>query len=219
MSKGFNWIHFAVAISISVVSAYGLSGSTIPAAQLPAIEFPAAIDLPPEQPLEVAFMRKFIDRVNPAISVEDAHCAQNLPLAIHSASNEHGISWQTLFVLAWQESDFDCHAKSRRDKGGAYGPYQIRRLWEPVVGDPRENYFDPILATDRATKVLRYYMNTSRFENLIRRRFVNPLLCLYNTGESRRVNMRYCQNVGGKLRVLKKSWAEFAGDNLVAMEG
>ena len=209
MSKGFNWIHLGVSLLVVAVAALAVGGSAAPLSKPP-----ASAKVPPE----VAFMRGFIERVNPALAVEDAECVDKLPRAIYAASNEHGLPWQTLFVIAWQESDFDCHAKNRRDRGGAYGPFQIRRLWEPVIGDPRENYFDPHLATDRASQVLVYYQQTDKFDELLRRRFINPLLCLYNTGESRDVNMRYCQAIGDKARVLKRAWTDYVGAKFVALE-
>ncbi|MBI3993548.1 MAG: transglycosylase SLT domain-containing protein [Candidatus Lambdaproteobacteria bacterium] len=209
MSKGFHWIHLVVSLLMLSLAGLAAGGSTAPL-----IKPPASAKVPPE----VAFMRGFIEQINPALAIEDADCVEKLPRAIHEAATEHALPWQTLFVIAWQESDFDCHAKNRRDRGGAYGPFQIRRLWEPVIGDPRENYFDPQLATDRASKVLVYYRQTGKFDELLRRRFINPLLCLYNTGESQDVNMRYCQSIGDKARTLKRAWSEYVGARLVAVE-
>ncbi len=132
-----------------------------------------------------------------------------LPGAIHHYAESHGLDWQGLLALAWQESDFDCHAKNRRAKGGAYGPFQIRRLWEPVIGDPRPRYFDPELAVDRVVQVMKYYQETRRYERLVERHFNNPLLCLYNSGETRRVNMGYCRQIGRKLRQVRRAWGTF----------
>ncbi len=123
-----------------------------------------------------------------------------------------------LFTLAWQESYFDCHAKNRRDKGGAYGPFQIRRLWAPITGSPRYRYFDPDLAAARVAQVLSYYRETPRYAEFVRRRFRNPLLCLYNTGEMQRVNMVYCRKVGEKMRLVEQGWQERVRTNLVAAQ-
>lgn len=162
---------------------------------------------------EVRFMRSFIARVNPALVVEDARCAADLPTAILRASRTHGLDWRRLFTLAWQESSFDCHAKNRRDPGGAYGPFQIRPLWASVTGDPRRQYFDPELAVERVVEVARYYRTTRRYEELVQRRFRNPLLCLYNTGENLRVNMRYCREVGDKLELVRTAWARYLAES------
>ena len=209
MSNGFNWMRLIISFVVIAMAGLAVGG-----AGAPLTKPPVSTKVAPE----VAFMRNFIQQVNPALAIEDADCVEDLPRAIHEAANEHGLTWQTLFVLAWQESAFDCHAKNRRDRGGAYGPFQIRRVWEPVIGDPRENYFDPHLATDRASKVLLYYQQTSKFDELLRRRFINPLLCLYNTGESQEVNMRYCQSIGDKARSLKKAWTEHVRAKFVAVE-
>ena len=154
-------------------------------------------------------MRQFIARVNPHLVVEDEACASMLPGAIHHYAESHGLDWQGLLALAWQESDFDCHAKNRRAKGGAYGPFQIRRLWERVIGDPRPRYFDPELAVERVVQVMKYYQETRRYERLVERHFNNPLLCLYNSGETRRVNMGYCRQIGRKLRQVRRAWGIF----------
>ena len=164
---------------------------------------------PPGISDEVRFMRQFIARVNPPLVVEDEACASLLPGAIHHYAQAHGLDWQGLLALAWQESDFDCHAKNRRDKGGAYGPFQIRRLWEPVTGDPRPRYFDPELAVERVVQVMKYYRETRRYERLVERHFSNPLLCLYNSGETLRVNMGYCRQIGRKLRQVRRAWQAF----------
>lgn len=160
-------------------------------------------------PEEVRFMRAFVARVNPSLPVEDPACAELLPGAIYRYAESHGLDWPRLLALAWQESDFDCHAKNPRDKGGAYGPFQIRRLWEPVIGDPRPRYFDPELAVERVVQVIKYYRDTARYDRLVERRFRNPLLCLYNTGETRRVNMAYCRQVGRKLERIQEDWRVF----------
>ena len=165
-------------------------------------------------PAEVRFMRAFVARVNPSLPVESPGCAELLPGAIYRYAISHGLEWQRMLALAWQESDFVCHAKNRRDKGGAYGPFQIRRLWEPVIGDPRPRYFDPELAVERVVQVIKYYQDTARYDRLVERRFRNPLLCLYNTGETRRVNMAYCRQVGRKLEVIQNDWRGFQARQL-----
>ncbi|MDH5752448.1 MAG: hypothetical protein OEZ59_08535 [Deltaproteobacteria bacterium] len=161
------------------------------------------------EPAEVEFMRGFLKRINPGLQVEDPACAHELPRAIYSHSMANGVEWIKVFVLAWQESDFDCHAKNRRDKGGAFGPFQIRRLWEPLIGDPRHLYFEPQLAVDRVVRVVRYYQDTPRYQELIRRGFRTPLLCLYNSGESQRVNRKYCRTARLKMEAVEESWKEF----------
>ena len=184
----------------------GALSAAPPRAQAPGPAVRPELVVPPA----VAFMREFLARVNPSLPVEDPECALALPGAIHRYAREHALDWRKILVLAWQESDFDCHAKNRRDKGGAYGPFQIRRLWEPLIGDPRPQYFDPELAVERVVQVIKYYQDTDRYQNLVDRRFRNPLLCLYNTGESRRrVNMAYCRRVGGKLEAIEEAWREF----------
>lgn len=160
-------------------------------------------------PAEVVFMRGFIARVNPALLVEDDGCALGLPAAILRHSENRRLDWRRVLALAWQESSFDCHAKNPFDRGGAYGPFQIRRLWEPLIGDPRRRYFDPELAAKRVTEVLAYYRDTPRFKVLTGQRFRNPLLCLYNTGEVQRVRMRYCRRVGWKLKAINRAWSRF----------
>ena len=166
---------------------------------------------------EVIFMRELMASINPSLIIEDNQCAVRLPGAIYRKAQEHQLDWLRMFVLAWQESDFDCHAKNRRDKGGAYGPFQIRRLWEPVTGDPRRRYYDPDLAVERVASVLNYYRKTNRYEELVRRGFRHPLLCLYNTGEKQRVNMAYCRTVGKKMRFTQKAWMSFRSDSLVSV--
>lgn len=162
-------------------------------------------------PPEVSFMRAFVAQVNPSLAVEDPECAAVLPGAIYRYGREHALDWRRLLALAWQESDFDCHAKNRADKGGAYGPFQIRRLWEPVIGDPRPQYYDPDLAVARVVQVIKYYQDTDRYRTLVDRNFRNPLLCLYNTGETRRrLNMTYCRRVGRKLQAIEDGWKEYA---------
>ena len=158
---------------------------------------------------ELAFMRGFMGRVNPAIMIEDQGCAFGLPQAILKTATSTRLDWIDIFTLAWQESDFDCHAKNKKDRGGAFGPYQIRRLWQPVVGDPRYRYYDPSLATHRVGIVLTYFRDTPRFSQLVERGFKNPLLCLYNSGEPNRVNMRYCRDVGRKARLIRDAWERF----------
>lgn len=171
----------------------------------PQVDVKRVLQVPPE----VQFMRELVHRVNPSLRVEDPECAEVLPGAIHHYAVRHGLDWRRILALAWQESDFDCHAKNRADKGGAYGPFQIRRLWEPLIGDPRPQYFDPELAVERVVQVILYYQETGRYEDLVERRFRNPLLCLYNTGEVRRVNMAYCRRVGRKLEAIQQAWGEF----------
>lgn len=163
---------------------------------------------------ELVFMRRFIAQANPALLVEDEACALGLPPAILRQAEAHGLDWRNILALAWQESAFDCHAKNPHDKGGAYGPFQIRRLWEPVIGDPRRRYFDPELAVERVAKVMTYYRDTPRYRELETLRFRNPLLCLYNTGEVQRVNMRYCRHIGWKLRTIHKAWSRFQAEEL-----
>jgi len=163
-------------------------------------------------------MREMIGRINPALIVEDQTCAFELPRAILTTAQEKNLDWLKLFTLAWQESDFDCHAKNPKDKGGAYGPYQIRRLWKDVAGDPRHRYFDPHMSTNRVAAVLHYYQETPRFGELVERRFKNPLLCLYNSGEPNRVNMKYCRKIGKKLNKMRQAWQEFHKGSLVAVE-
>ncbi len=199
------WARLTWILLLSLVL-MGLMSSVPPTARSPEVDALAALEAPPE----VAFMRAFVSRINPSLAVEDETCAMLLPGAIHRHAAAHDLDWQRLLVLAWQESDFDCHAKNRRDKGGAYGPFQIRRLWTPVIGDPRPRYFDPDLAVARVVGVIKYYQDTARFRELVERRFRNPLLCLYNSGESLRVNMRYCRQVGTKLRHVRTAWRNFA---------
>lgn len=163
---------------------------------------------------EMVFMRRFIARVNPALLVEDEACVLGLPPAILRQAEAHGLDWRNILALAWQESAFDCHAKNPHDKGGAYGPFQIRRLWEPIIGDPRRRYFDPDLAVERVAKVMAYYRDTPRYRELETLRFRNPLLCLYNAGEVQRVNMRYCRLIGWKLRAIRKAWNRFQSKEL-----
>jgi len=198
-------------------SAVALTGSSLPDDRTTLAEVSPLYGAPKIAP-EVAFMRDFIAQVNPGLLVEDATCALELPQAIYGVAFEEGADWQRLLALAWQESDFDCHAKNRRDKGGAYGAFQIRRLWAPVTGDPRRDYFDPHLAAGRAAKVLAYYRETPRHQELVSRRFRNPVLCLYNTGETLKINMPYCRQVGRRLQRIKKSWRVFKSRNLVAAD-
>lgn len=112
-------------------------------------------------------------------------------------------------MLAWQESAFDCHAKNRRDKGVAYGPFQIRPLWRPIIGDPRPDYFDPDVAVPRVVSVLLYFRESDRYQALLRRKFRYPLLCLYQAGEQKPVNMDYCRAVGSKMRELEARWGDY----------
>lgn len=164
---------------------------------------------PPPLSASGRFMQEFMLQVNPGLAVEDPDCARGLSLAIAGLASEYQVDWSRLLALAWQESDFDCHAKNRRDKGGAYGPFQIRRLWQPVTGDPRHRYFEPDLAVQRVVQVMLYYRDTPRYSELVRRGFRNPLLCLYNSGEIRPVNMRYCRDVGRKLRLVHRAWERY----------
>ncbi|HUJ74489.1 MAG TPA: transglycosylase SLT domain-containing protein [bacterium] len=164
----------------------------------------------------VGYMQSVIEQVNPALVVEDAHCARELPAAIYRQSRAQHVDWRQVFVLAWQESAFDCHAKSGKDKGGAYGPFQIRRMWQPITGDPRYRYYDPELAARRVVKVLRYYLRSDRHGELLRRGFRNPLLCLYNTGETQDVNMDYCRQVGEKMDLVRQGWQDFKRSALIA---
>ena len=158
---------------------------------------------------EVAFMGDFIRRVNPALFIEDRHCAEGLPEAIYQQSRAIGEDWIRVFALAWQESAFDCHAKNRFDPGGAYGPFQIRRLWEPLVGDPRHRYYDPELAVERVTRVIRYYQQTPRFRKLVSQGHGAPLLCLYNSGEVLQINTRYCTQVRAKYAAVRGAWEAY----------
>jgi hypothetical protein len=170
----------------------------------------------PEAKAAVEYMRSVMEQVNPSLSVEDAYCATALPWAIYTRASQAELDWRQVFALAWQESQFDCHAKSRQDRGGAYGPFQIRRVWESLVGDPRYRYYDPELAADRVTRILRYYLETDRFAELHSRGFRFPLLCLFNAGEARSVNMDYCRAVGRKMDVVRQGWMDFKEGKLVA---
>ena len=181
-----------------------------------AVQPPAATtDVPPRE--AVVFMRSVMEQVNPSLVIEDSHCATNLPWAIVQQTRAAKMDWMEVFVLAWQESNFDCHAKSKKDKGGAYGPFQIRRVWESLIGDPRVRYYDPDLAVKRVTKILRYYATSSRRDLLVQRQFRYPMLCLYNTGESRNVNMKYCKEVGRKMDAALKGWKDYQAGRLVAV--
>ncbi len=171
----------------------------------------------PDPSPAVIFMRIFMARVNPSLAVEDPHCATALPWAIAQHARLNKQDWRQVFTLAWQESRFDCHAKSRKDRGGAYGPFQIRRVWESVIGDPRVNYYDPDLAVQRVTQVLRYYQQTGRHQELVDRSFRYPLLCLYNTGERRQVNMKYCGEVGRKMDIVAQAWLAYRAGRLIAI--
>jgi hypothetical protein len=164
----------------------------------------------PEAKAAVEYMRSVMEQVNPSLSVEDAYCATALPWAIYTRASQAELDWRQVFALAWQESRFDCHAKSRQDRGGAYGPFQIRRVWESIVGDPRYRYYDPELAAERVTRILRYYLETDRFAELHTRGFRFPLLCLFN------VNMDYCRAVGRKMDVVRQGWMDFKEGKLVA---
>jgi len=170
----------------------------------------------PEAKAAVRYMQAVIEQVNPSISVEDAYCAAALPWAIYTRAEQSELDWRQVFALAWQESRFDCHAKNRRDRGGAYGPFQIRRMWESIVGDPRYRYYDPELAADRVTRILSYYRETDRFALLNARGFRFPLLCLFNAGEAKDVNMDYCRAVDRKADAVRKGWAEFKRGKLIA---
>lgn len=207
----FHWMQWCLLTITVLATVIGVDGSSKSHDAAAAMATP-----PPSQPAPVEFMRRFIGRANPSLLVEDPYCAEQLPVAIHRSAEAQGLAWQTLFVLAWQESYFDCHAKNRLDRGGAFGAYQIRRLWAPVVGDPREDYFDPHVSTARAAGVLAYYQETPRLQELIDRRFRFPLLCLYNSGETQRVNMRYCRSVGEKMRELGREWDRFRQRRFVA---
>jgi len=158
---------------------------------------------------EVSFMREFIREVNPVLHIEDAHCAEQLPAAIFRHAQATGEDWTRIFTLAWQESAFDCHAKNRFDRGGAYGPFQIRPLWKPVVGDPRHRYYDPELSVQRVTQVMRYFQQTPRYQRLLDQGLSTPLLCLYNSGEVQRINSRYCRQVGAKLEAVRDAWEQY----------
>lgn len=167
---------------------------------------------------EVTFMREVVGQVNPNLMIEDSECAVKLPWAIYNHSVKYDLDWRKVFALAWQESYFDCHAKNMMDKGGAYGPFQIRRLWLPITGDPRHRYFDPELAVSRVALVLNYYKATPRYKKLRKRRFRYPLLCLYNTGEPNRVNMPYCEAVSRKMNFLERAWEKYRKDLVVKLE-
>jgi len=171
----------------------------------------------PEAKAAVEFMRTVIDQVNPALAVEDAYCASALPWAMYTHAAESELDWRQVFALAWQESRFDCHAKSKQDRGGAFGPFQIRRVWESIVGDPRYRYYDPELAAGRVARILRYYQETDRYNSLSRRGFRFPLLCLFNAGERLEVNMDYCRAVGKKMDLVKRGWTDFRAGRLVAI--
>lgn len=170
--------------------------------------------LPPRKPspgeaAEVHFMRRVMTSVNLTLETEDPHCVRQLPLAILREAAAHDLDWRQVFALAWQESAFDCHAKNRRDKGVAYGPFQIRPLWRPVIGDPRPDYFDPGVAVARVVNVLLYFRESERYRELVRRGFRYPLLCLYQSGEQKPVNMAYCRAVGDKVRDVAARWADY----------
>jgi hypothetical protein len=171
----------------------------------------------PEAKVAVEFMRSVMEQVNPSLGVEDAYCATALPWAIYTRAAGSELDWRQVFALAWQESRFDCHAKNRQDRGGAYGPFQIRRVWESIVGDPRYRYYDPELAAERVTRILRYYRDTDRFSELHARGFRFPLLCLFNAGEAKHVNMDYCKAVGRKMDAVRKGWMDFKEGKLVAV--
>lgn len=177
----------------------------------------AAESADPEAKGAVEFMRSIIDQVNPSLSVEDSYCATALPWAIYTRASESDLDWKQVFALAWQESRFDCHAKNTHDHGGAFGPFQIRRVWESIVGDPRYRYFDPELAADRAARILRYYEETDRYTDLHSRGYRFPLLCLFNAGETRSINMDYCKAIGRKMDVVNKGWTDFKEGKLVAV--
>ncbi|HKI99609.1 MAG TPA: hypothetical protein VKB51_14135 [bacterium] len=204
-------IHVLRAIALLLVSAaiaavmLAVLSAMPPTARAPGVALRTVVHVPPE----VRYLRALVARVNPSLPIEDPECALVLPGAIYRSTHMHGLDWQRLATLAWQESDFDCHAKNRVDRGGAYGPFQIRQLWSSVIGDPRPLYFEPELAVERVVQVVRYYQETGRYQHLIGRGFRNPLLCLYNTGETLRVNMVYCRQVGAKLRQLQEGWREF----------
>jgi hypothetical protein len=172
-------------------------------------------EIPPRQ--AVAFMRSVMDQVNPSLAIEDSHCVTALPWAIVQQAKANKVDWKQVFVLAWQESNFDCHAKSTKDKGGAFGPFQIRRVWESLIGDPRVHYYDPDLAVKRVMKVIRYYERSERNDELARRKFRYPLLCLYNTGERRDVNMKYCERVGKKMDLVLKSLKDYQAGRFIAI--
>jgi hypothetical protein len=177
----------------------------------------AAQSTDPEAKAAVEFMRTVMDQVNPALSVEDGYCASALPWAIYSHATDSDLDWRQVFALAWQESRFDCHAKSKKDRGGAYGPFQIRRVWEGVLGDPRYRYYDPELAADRAARIMRYFRETDRFAELSRRGFRFPLLCMFNSGEAGSVDTEYCKAVGRKMDLVRKGWADFKAGKIVAI--
>jgi hypothetical protein len=187
---------------------------------LPALSAPVpAEEVDPAARDAVGFMRSVMDQVNPALAIEDSHCVKTLPRAIYKHSEAMGVDWREVFTLAWQESAFDCHAKNRRDRGGAYGPFQIRRLWEAQIGDPRIRYYDPELAVKRVLRVLRYYRESDRYKELKRQGFRFPLLCLYNAGESQQVGRGYCLKVGRKMDAVRKGWKDYQAGRLVAISG
>ena len=67
---------------------------------------------------------------------------------------------------------------------------------------------------ERVALVLNYYLETERYQELVRRRFKNPLLCLYNSGEMQRVNMNYCRKIGKKLSTLKRGWDAYRNNEI-----
>lgn len=207
--------HVAICRTVSVATSLGIA-ACLWIGGLPAGTVHAQSS-DPEAKAAVEFMRTVMDKVNPSISVEDGYCASALPWAIYSTATANDLDWQQVFALAWQESRFDCHAKNRHDHGGAYGAFQIRRVWESVVGDPRYRYYDPELAVDRVVRILRYYQETDRYADLHKRGFRFPLLCLYNAGEARQVSMDYCKTVGRKMDVVKRGWQDFKDGKLVAL--
>jgi hypothetical protein len=212
------WPGAATWLAAQVVSLVFLAGCLF--AQGAVAAQPASAEpADPEAKAAVQFMRAVMEQVNPSLSIEDAYCAAALPWAIYSRAAESELDWRQVFVLAWQESRFDCHAKSRQDRGGAYGPFQIRRVWDSIVGDPRYRYYDPELAADRVTRILRYYQETDRYALLHARGFRFPLLCLFNAGEAKHINMDYCKAVGRKVDSVRKGWAEFKEGKLIAVSG
>jgi hypothetical protein len=205
-------------IPIARLVTLGMAALAIAALALAIAPAPArAQSADPEAKAAVEYMRAVIDQVNPALSVEDSYCATALPWAIYTRAADAELDWRQLFALAWQESRFDCHAKNPKDHGGAFGPFQIRRVWESLVGDPRYHYFDPELAVERVARILRYYQETDRFTELHDRGFRFPLLCLFNAGETKSINMDYCKAVGRKVDVVRRSWSDFKEGKLVAV--
>ncbi len=69
--------------------------------------------------------------------------------------------------------------------------------------------FAPYFCAERVFEPVNGGMETQRYERLVERQFNNPLLCLYNSGETLRVNMGYCRQIARKLRQVRRAWESF----------